>query len=213
MADAAPNETLYVNNLNDKIKQDRLRESLYSLFSTHGSVLTIISSGSRKGRGQAWIVFNDIPSATEAKRALHETELFDKPMRIRFAKSKSDVIAKRDGTWVPREKRKKEDQGEKENVKQAKTDDQPQQAALPTRPANPPNKILFLERLPEAADKEMLETLFQQYNGFKEVRMVPGKKGLAFVEFADEVQSGIALQALSGFKLTPTDLLDVQFAK
>lgn len=34
---------------------------------------------------------------------------YDKPMRIAFAKSKSDVVAKRDGTFVPREKRKREE--------------------------------------------------------------------------------------------------------
>jgi U2 small nuclear ribonucleoprotein B'' len=43
--------------------------------------------------------------------------------------------------------------------------------------------------------------------------MVPGKKGLAFVEFDDEAQASIALQALYGFKLTPTDTLHISFAK
>ena len=43
--------------------------------------------------------------------------------------------------------------------------------------------------------------------------MVPGRKGLAFVEFGDEAQAAIALQGLFGFKLTPTDTLRVSFAK
>ena len=43
--------------------------------------------------------------------------------------------------------------------------------------------------------------------------MVPGKKGIAFVEFGDETQASIALQGLSGFKLTPTDELSLAFAK
>lgn len=43
--------------------------------------------------------------------------------------------------------------------------------------------------------------------------MVPGKKRLAFVEFGDEAQASIALQGLYGFKLTPTDVLKVSFAK
>lgn len=47
----------------------------------------------------------------------------------------------------------------------------------------------------------------------QEVRMVPGKKGLAFVEFGDEAQAAIARQGLVGFKLTPTDALKVSFAK
>lgn len=43
--------------------------------------------------------------------------------------------------------------------------------------------------------------------------MVPGKKGLAFVEFGDDAQAAIALQGLAGFKLTPTAALQVAFAK
>ena len=32
----------------------------------------------------------------------------------------------------------------------------------------------------------MLSVLFEQYHGFKEVHMVLGNKGLAFVEFTDK---------------------------
>ncbi|XP_013588449.1 PREDICTED: U1 small nuclear ribonucleoprotein A-like isoform X1 [Brassica oleracea var. oleracea] len=35
---------------------------------------------------------------------------YNKPMRIQFAKRKSDVIAKADGTFVPREKRKRQEE-------------------------------------------------------------------------------------------------------
>ena len=34
----------------------------------------------------------------------------------------------------------------------------------------PPNKILFVQNLPEASTEAMLAMLFQQYPGFKEVR-------------------------------------------
>ena len=42
---------------------------------------------------------------------------------------------------------------------------------------------------------------------------LPGKKGIAFVEFADETQASLALQGLNNFKLTPTDILTLSFAK
>ena len=42
--------------------------------------------------------------------------------------------------------------------------------------------------------------------------MVPGKN-MAFVEFGDEIQAATAKQFLSGFKLSPTDILQVRFAK
>ena len=44
-------------------------------------------------------------------------------------------------------------------------------------------------------------------------RQVPGNKGIAFVEFADETQASLARQGLDGFKLTPTDALSLVFAK
>lgn len=47
--------------------------------------------------------------------------------------------------------------------------------------------------------------------GFIEVRMVPGKKELAFIEFAEVVQAGIALQQLNGFKLTETEVLHLTY--
>lgn len=36
---AQPNSTLYVNNLNEKVKKEELKKSLYHLFSQFGPVL------------------------------------------------------------------------------------------------------------------------------------------------------------------------------
>lgn len=55
--------------------------------------------------------------------------------------------------------------------------------------------------------------LFKTFTGFNEVRMAPGKKGIAFIEFADEITAGTALQGLHGFKLTPTQTLALSFAR
>jgi U2 small nuclear ribonucleoprotein B'' len=49
--------------------------------------------------------------------------------------------------------------------------------------------------------------LFRPYAGFMEVRMVPGKKGIAFIEFQDQIQAGIVLQQLNGFNLSETEKL------
>ncbi|RLN89341.1 hypothetical protein BBJ28_00014448 [Nothophytophthora sp. Chile5] len=223
--DVPPNHTLYLNNLNDKIKQERMKAALYSGFSQHGKILEIVMGRARRLRGQAWLTFDDITSASNALRAMNGSVLFDKPAVVRFAKDKADVIARREGTFVPREKRKREPKpaadkatqppGAKKQVGENGSAAAPSPAALPPPPPvqNVPHKILFLQELPESCNKEMLSVLFKQYHGFKEVRMVPGKKGLAFVEFGDEAQASIALQGLFGFKLTPTDALKVSFAK
>lgn len=61
-----------------------------------------------KTRGQAFIVYRDISSATLAVRNLQNRPIFDKPMRVQFAKDKSDAIAKLDGTYPERYKRRRE---------------------------------------------------------------------------------------------------------
>lgn len=76
-----------------------------------------------------------------------------------------------------------------------------------------PNNILFIENLPHETTSAMLELLFKQYPGFREVRMIDAKPGIAFVEFEDDVQSSMAMQALQGFKVTPQNPMGISFAK
>ena len=53
----------------------------------------------------------------------------------------------------------------------------------------------------------------RRFQGFKEVRLVPGRHDIAFVEFENETQSGIAKDALQGFKITPTAAMKISYAK
>jgi RNA recognition motif-containing protein len=84
------------------------------LFSTYGTVLDIVAQKTMKMRGQAHIVFKDVQTAAQAMRQLEGFVFFGKPMvcllmfsirlrsseqRIAYAKSKSDFIAKLDGTF------------------------------------------------------------------------------------------------------------------
>ena len=52
-----------------------------------------------------------------------------------------------------------------------------------------------------------------RFPGFKEVRLVPGRHDIAFVEFENEVQAGAAREALQGFKITQTNAMKISFAK
>lgn len=65
----------------------------------------------------------------------------------------------------------------------------------------PPNKILFLRELPEDYDKDNIATIFRRFAGFKEVRMVPSRKGIAFVEYEDENAAISAKEATTGLTL------------
>ena len=51
-----PIETIYVNNLNERIKPDELKRSLYCCFSQFGPILDIVAWKSYKMRGQAFVV-------------------------------------------------------------------------------------------------------------------------------------------------------------
>ncbi|KAF2015729.1 RNA-binding domain-containing protein [Aaosphaeria arxii CBS 175.79] len=93
------NQTIYCNNLPDQIPKDDLKRNLYMLFATYGVILDIIALKTPQMRGQAHIVFRDIDSSTQAMRALNGFNFFGKEMRIQYAKSKSDTIAKLDGTF------------------------------------------------------------------------------------------------------------------
>ena len=50
----------------------------------------------------------------------------------------------------------------------------------------PPNKILFVQNLPDEYDVEALTSVFGRFDGFREVRLVPGRRGIAFVEYDSE---------------------------
>lgn len=67
----------------------------------------------------------------------------------------------------------------------------------------PPNKILFLRELPEDADSDLLTGIFGRFEGFREVRLVPGRKGIAFVEYENETGAISAKEATSGMPMGP----------
>ncbi|TQN73783.1 U2 small nuclear ribonucleoprotein B [Colletotrichum shisoi] len=100
VATISPNQTLYVTNLpSNKIQKQDLRIELYLLFSTYGPVLDIVALKTMKMRGQAHITFRDVQTATQAMRSLEGFEFLGRPLTIQYAKSKSDFVAKLDGTY------------------------------------------------------------------------------------------------------------------
>ncbi|KAG8623723.1 hypothetical protein KVT40_008699 [Elsinoe batatas] len=93
------NETLYCRNLPDKLQKEDLKRELYMLFTTYGPVLDIVAMKTSKMRGQAHVLFRDKLASTQALRDLNNQEFFGKSMQISYAKSKSDTLAKLDGTY------------------------------------------------------------------------------------------------------------------
>merc|ERR1711865_1087680 len=75
-----------------------------------------------------------------------------------------------------------------------------------------PNRTLFCENLPNEATDTMLSMLFRQYPGFQEVRLIPGRN-VAFVDYENEHQAGMAKQGLAGFAMTPEVKLSLSYAR
>ncbi|KAL6156066.1 hypothetical protein ACJBU6_05203 [Exserohilum turcicum] len=81
------------------------------LFATYGVILDIVALKTMKMRGQAHVVFRDVDSSTQAMRALQGFAFFGKDMQIAYAKTKSDTVAKIDGTYkMPEPERQDEPQ-------------------------------------------------------------------------------------------------------
>lgn len=87
-----------VKNLEERIKVDQLKEALTEIFSEYGDIIDLIAKTNLKAKGQAFIVFDNIASASRAIEEIQGFELFDKPMILDFAKTKSDATVQKDGT-------------------------------------------------------------------------------------------------------------------
>ncbi|TMW87797.1 hypothetical protein EJD97_019461 [Solanum chilense] len=209
-----PNVTIYINNLNEKIKLEELKKSMHAVFSQFGKILEVLAFKTLKHKGQAWVVFDEVSSASNALRQMQGFPFYDKPMLFIYCDPAG---------------RKKKDQ---QDANQAGMGRNPAyagaygaappfsqipymggaKAAVPEAPA-PPNSILFVQNLPHQSTPMMLQMLFCQYPGFKEVRMVEAKPGIAFIEYGDEMQSTVAMQALQGFKITADNPMLITYAK
>eukprot|EP01050_Picozoa_sp_SAG11_P008944 SAG11_NODE_812_length_7059_cov_5.203017_8_plen_274_part_00 len=217
-----------------------LKRSLYECFSQFGPVLDVVCMKTIKMRGQAFVVFKDVTAATNALRQMQGFSFFDREMNIQFAKGKSDAVAKLEGSWVPRdaaekmkkrkadEERREKKRLEREAEKAAKVEaaaadeaaamdvsSKPEPAAVEEEIVTEPNKVLFVQGLPSEFPPMALKMLFQQYPGLQDVSIpnVPGREGIAFVEFEDEMQATVAMNGLQGFKVTAEDHIRVSYRK
>lgn len=99
MGQQHPNQTIYVNNLYEKMGMEKLKKCLTAIFCQFGPILEIVCCHTQKLRGQAWIVYQDVAAATNALRCMQGFMFFEKPLGVQYARSKSDAIAKLDGTY------------------------------------------------------------------------------------------------------------------
>jgi U2 small nuclear ribonucleoprotein B'' len=210
---------------------------LFQVFSQYGDILEIHARKSFKMKGQAFIVFRDVTSATNAKHALDNTLVFGKPMKVNYSKNISDIVLQQTNQYTHRDKLKRDlerkkrreeeyqelrKKSQKEKEKQisggvaTSTNISKQEKAKTvqsvTQQQMPPNNTLFVENLPADISEPILRSVFSKYNGFKEIRLFSGK-GIAFVEYDNEINAGGALLGLNNLNLTTDCVLKISFAK
>jgi len=192
-----PNKTLYINNLNDKVNKEELRIQLLALFATYGKIIDIVASKSQKMKGQAFLVFTDLASATSAMRACEGMMFYDKPLHIDYAKTKSfATLRNEDPNFVAptpaahasappaqngkrsvdneagseRPKKRGRDDNSDEEM-EIEDEDAPQKdTSVPIAvpsQAQQPTARLLCQNLPQEVTDDVLAVLFQQYKGFQ----------------------------------------------
>ncbi|TIB68123.1 hypothetical protein E3P77_01343 [Wallemia ichthyophaga] len=77
----------------------------------------------------------------------------------------------------------------------------------------PPNTILFIQNLPPGTPKEKLEEVFGMYPNLAEVRVIPARPDIAFVEYLDEASSAVAKDALNEYHVEADKPIKVTFAR
>ncbi|KAK6499784.1 hypothetical protein TWF481_010142 [Arthrobotrys musiformis] len=240
----ARNSTVYCRNLEESVKIPVLTATLETLFSQYGTILEIVAKKNLRARGQAFVVFDSPDAAERAIKEVQGFNLFEKPMVLQYAKTKSDATVQSESSEAEFDAHKRRRLAEKErkqalraaeaqkHLKRPAASGPSQGLGADARPAKktqisapsapgglkstaapaapqipdeylPPNKILFLQNLPDNATSDILNGIFGSFEGFKEVRLVPGRKGIAFVEYENEAGAISAKENTQGMSLGP----------
>ncbi|KAL7420457.1 hypothetical protein Q5752_004407 [Cryptotrichosporon argae] len=224
-------ETLYLQNLNEKVRLSVMKETLALLFKPYRPVLPVVAHRNLRMRGQAFVSFADTGAALRAKRDVAEFPLYGKAISISFARTRADaVVAKlEDADGVAAHKAER--LARKKEMRRSNPLRQKQRAKLkagaeePAEPLAkkprlqvpdeylPPNSVLFLQNLAEGTTADDLRDVFGQHPGLVEIRTIPAKRDIAFVEYADEGSATAAKDALHNFKIDGETKMKVTYAK
>ena len=189
-----------------------MKQALTRVFQYYGPILDVIAKSSLKRKGQAFIVFDSEKAALEAVEEMNGFEMYGKVMKVHRAKTHSDETVKRKAPELFDDHKRKRltlkgtrllllafQKLTGTDFKRAEEDAKAQAnpvaaekpraaktgaAAVPDEYVRP-NKTLFLQNIPRDVDEEDLTTIFERFEGFKEVRLV-SVRAVAFAEFENE---------------------------
>lgn len=194
--------TLYVNNLNEKVSLNKLKPVLDRLFGRYGSIVDISAHRNLRMKGQAFITYKDARSSARAIRKLQGRPIYKKPIRVTYAKTASDEENKLLGNTEAIDKRKEEKKQREETKQNKKVEER--SLVTPSLSKNqvkqwksiPPHHILLLQNLQEhQLTVEYLEGKFSARNGFERIRLIKFRK-LAFIDFGLESNATECLEVV-----------------
>jgi RNA recognition motif-containing protein len=227
-------ETLYIKNLNEKIKIDELKEALNKEFSQYGEIIEIRVRNTIRLKGQAFISFKTKEQSSKAKKNLNDKLFLNKKLIIEFAKTPSDSILLLQGKLTENQKKikdlsRKRNRDEfyenlKQKIEQEKNnnitnnemiintkDSNENEISIKINPEEV-NKSLFVQGLNNSVTNQKLIELFNSISGFKEVKYFP-TKGICFVEYDTIENATNALLKYDKFDLGNDCILRVSFSK
>ena len=226
------NETLYINNLNEKIKIDELKSSLRTLFGKHGTIIEIRARNTIKLKGQAFITFSTQPEATDALTALNGKDFLGKPLQIAYAHNKSDIVLFKQGKLSKEDKQQKDLERKRKrdkeynllklkvkelNEQQQKENEilnkEQQKVIQPTKINLDENafNVLFVSGVSQKINDDELKALFQQCPGFKVIKRFQNS-GICFVEYDTIIEATNAILKLNNIKIGDS-IITVVYAK
>eukprot|EP00347_Sterkiella_histriomuscorum_P013706 403363680 len=203
--------TLYVRNLNDKIKTDEMKITLFHLFSQVGEVIEINmrnTNNSQKLRGQAFIVFREQDMADRGLQELKGFNLFGKSIDIQYAKQNSDVTLKNKGVFDDsirlnrRQKRKQKDELKRKEKKEKLViaEQQLKQQLNYKEMALKQSNAIAIDNLPGNYNQLLLQELLRNYPGVADYNL-DVEKHVATVHFHTSNDAKVALAGLNQYQI------------
>ena len=223
-----PNETLYINNLNDKIKIEELKQALLAVFSQFGEIISIRARSSIKLKGQAFITFSTIDEATNAKNQLNNSIFLDKKLQIEFAKTKCDIALVKVGKMNQEEKKqndllrkRKRDDFYKSFLEKNKKNEEDVKDIVSDNNQTITKKIvldekshntLFVEGIQKDISEKDLENIFKQEKGFKNIHIFT-TRGICFLTFDNVIDAATVKEKYDQKTIGANSKLSITYAK
>lgn len=182
-------ETLYINNLNEKLQIKTLIDDIRECCEKYGQVIDVVARRSLRKRGQAFVVFDTVDAAQRALHELGGKDFHGKPMRVAFAKQKSYATLSHQNPHELDVLRRRRETKHKRSASSLPTADV--SAKRQKVEVELPNNILFLEGLPTNCSREEVLEKFHGFPGFVDVRLFAAR-GVGFIEFKSENQAATA---------------------